>query len=142
MNDNEEASVAAAAFTLRLVLRHPSAPLDIVGSALGLETRRSWNKGDPIKTPKGTVVGGRYLDSMWTHSPGERLRASINDEVRGLVGRLAEQQEFLADHVASGGSVLLTVDFLDVPVAAVLDADLLQAMGALGIKFGFEVFGR
>ena len=130
-------------FGISLHVRHPIDDLKLLASILKLERFRSWKKGEPRKTPKGTLLEGTsdhsYCCLRVTIVGGELPSACIERFVAGIETVKAAVLE-LCELKASGGSISLVVtDVGDGGLKDEFNSDLLHAMGRLGINLGLEI---
>lgn len=126
---------------MSLLVRHAEADLSGLSDAIALPAFRTWNKGDPITTPKGRRVGGTYPDSRWNYIWPRRRGAGIAIVLSEVIDVLTPRREVLRQLRASGGvpQVIASVAGLG-HVGCSLDSELLWRLSELGVGLGGEYF--
>jgi hypothetical protein len=130
-------------FGVALFIVHPTRnPTDIT-AALGLEPTIVHPVGGECRTPKGTVLPGRYSDTQWRHSiRHETRRQHFAGEVAVLLDRLSPHKAFLTKLRATGGQAMLIIAFLgdDGHFGDVLPSATLAKLTDLQWELGVEVY--
>lgn len=130
-------------FGVALFIVHPTMdPADIT-AALGLEPTIVHPVGGEHRTPKGTVLPGRYRDTRWRHSIRHETRGQhFAGAVAALLDRLSPQKAFLAELRATGGRATLIIAFLgdDGHFGDVLPLATLAKLTDLQLDLGVEVY--
>jgi hypothetical protein len=127
---------------VELFIVHPTMdPADIT-AALGLEPVHARRVGDERRTPKGTVLPGRHLDTRWRYGIRHDIRGQhFRHHVAALLDRLAPHKAFLADLRAGGGRATLIIQFLgDGYFGDTLPLGTLSRLADLQLGLGLEVY--
>src|SRR5262245_21485980 len=100
-------------FHVMLFIVHPTMDPSEITAALGLEGHIVHPVGEQRRTPKGTLLPGKYRDTRWRHS----MRYEIKDQwfahaVAELVDRLVPHRTFLRHLRATGGKAWINIEFL------------------------------
>jgi hypothetical protein len=128
-------------FSVALFIVHPTIdPTEITG-ALGLEGHFVHPVGEQRKTPKGTLVPGKYKDTRWRHW----VRHDVRDqrfvaEVAKFVDRLVPHKAFLHNLRSTGGRAMIIVGFLDGYFGDEIGRETLARLVDLELDFGLECF--
>ena len=127
---------------VELFIVHPTITPAEITSALGLEGIYTQCVGDQRKTPKGTVLQGKYRETRWRHSIEYELREQwFADKVALLVDSLVPHREFLHHLRATGGRLSIIVQFFaDGYLGDDVTSDTLAKMTDLQLDFGIECF--
>jgi hypothetical protein len=129
-------------FNVALFIVHPTIDPAEITAALGLEGHFVHPVGEQRKTPKGTLLPGKYKDTRWRH----RVRHDVKDQrfaaaVVTFVDRLAPHKAFLHDLRSTGGRAMIIVQFLgDGYFGDEIDRDTLARLVDLELDFGLECF--
>ena len=127
---------------VELFIVHPTISPDQISAALGLEGHFAVRVGDLRRTPRGTLLEGRYKDSRWRHSIQHALIDQwFADKITAFVDALLPHKQLLHDVRATSGTAELIIQFLDdgyfgdsVPL------DTLAKMAELQLSFGIECY--
>ena len=130
-------------YVISLRVFHPKMDPAEISAALQLTPGVSWKAGDPLVTPKGTPLKGLRKDSYWTCNvlkgawPGKDLARAFSE----LVAELSSRKSFFHRMRAEGGRAELFVGwFLEGNSGDVFDADLLSALGDLGLNLSLDIY--
>jgi hypothetical protein len=121
---------------------HPTIDPAAITAALGLEGHFVHPVGGQRKTPKGTLLSGKYKDTRWRHS----IRHDVRDQwfaaaVVRFVDRLAPHKAFLHDLRSTGGRAMIIVRFLgDGYFGDEISRDALAQLVDLELDLGIECF--
>src|SRR5687767_1516960 len=100
-------------FDVELFVVHPTMDPADISARLGLEPTIAHPVDGKRRTPKGTVLTGRYRDTRWRHSIRHETRGQhFAGELAALLDRLSPHKTFLAELRATGGQAMLIVQFL------------------------------
>jgi hypothetical protein len=129
--------------SVSLLVRHPDADLSGLSDALALPAFRTWNKGDPVITPKGRRVGGTYSDSRWSHVWPRRRGSDMAAAISGVLDEMEPRRAFLRQLRRRGAvpQVILSVAGL-AHVGGTLAPELLARLADLGLELGIEFFAE
>lgn len=130
-------------FGVAVWIVHPTMDPAEITAALGLEPTIVHPVGGERRTPKGTVLPGRYRDTRWRHSIRHETRGQhFAGEVAALLDRLSPHKAFLAELRATGGEAMLIVAFLgdDGHFGDVLPLTTLAKLTDLQLELGVEVY--
>ncbi len=126
-------------FDVELLIVHPSLNPAEISTALGLEAHHTHHVGDRRKTPKGTLLPGKYPDTRWRHC----VRRTVTDqwyaaEVMRLVDSLEPHKAFFTNLKSTGGRASIIIQFLgdgyfgdeipDATLAKLVDLELALAI--------------
>ena len=98
--------------------------------------------GDARKTPKGTLLNGKYKDTRWRHRIRYELRGQwFAAEVTTFVDRLLAHKTFFHHVRATGGSAQIIVNFLgDGYLGDTVPVESIAEMAELQLDLGLECF--
>jgi hypothetical protein len=145
MTPAEEAQVedgASRRFKVELLIVHPTMDPAEIAAALGLEGHFTQRVGDQRKTPKGTLLPGKYRDTRWRHC----VRHAIKDQwfaeaVTQFVDRLAPHRAFLRDLRSTGGKAHVNLEFLgDGYFSDAIPRDVLSKLVDLELDLGLASY--
>src|SRR5215471_1164240 len=125
-----------------LFIVHPTMAPAEISDALGLEAHFAHLVGDVRKTPKGTLLSGKYKDTRWRHRIRYELRGQwFAAEVTTFVNRLLAHKTFFHHVRATGGSAQIIVNFLgDGYLGDTVPVESLAKMAELQLDLGLECF--
>lgn len=128
-------------FELRLLIRHPDINPHIITEKLGLVPQHANLVGTARTAPSGAPIPGVHKTSWWSHSIPVEKRRLFFVELSKLVGVLEPHADFLAQIVAAGGHVVVSVHLPgDANIGDVMRWRELARLVALKIDLGVEVF--
>ncbi len=123
-----------------LSFRHPTKDLRYLGDALGLQQHHGWVAGEPWLTKSGTVKPSKS-DNYWNSGFAFSEDRGFANDVKKALGLLEKKNVKIAELIASGGRVSITLDFQGViNNGDEIDSPILKKIGDLGINFGIEIF--
>ena len=127
---------------VELFIVHPTIAPENISAALGLEAHFVHRVGDQRKTPKGTLLEGKYHDTRWRHCIRYELRDQwFADKISALVDRISPHKEFLRHLRATGGRITIIVQFFgDGHLGDNVPSNTLAKMTDLQLDFGIECF--
>jgi Domain of unknown function (DUF4279) len=128
-------------YHVRLPIRHPSLDAGVISRELGIGPRRSWTVGDPVTTPTGTILEGRYYDTRWSISEEVLGRRFFFESAFAMLEQLEKVPDFIRSITESGGSVCVTFDLSgEHNIGNAIDWKTLARFAALKVNLGVEVF--
>jgi hypothetical protein len=145
MSENEDTDVdegPSRRVDVDLFIVHPTMSPAEITAALGIEAHIVHPVGEPRKTPRGTLLQGKYRDTRWRHSIRHELRNQwFADKIDALVNSLAPHKAFLSRVRATGGSAQIIVQFLgDGYLGDSVPLQTLATMAELQLDLGIECF--
>ncbi len=121
----------ACYYSIRLLITHPTMPVNEVTKALGMEPDYSWNAGERKFTN----------NMMWAHASWTEGTRLFFNEVHEILEWLHERQVFVLQLLATGGEFQLIAQLPGaVNVGDVLKVETMSLAVKLGITIGIEVF--
>jgi hypothetical protein len=127
---------------VELFIVHPTISPGEISAALGLDGHFVHCGGDLRRTPKGTLLEGRYQDTRWRHS----IRYDLEDQwfaekITKFVDSLVPHKQFLHSVRATGGTAEIIIQFLGGGYFGdSLPLDALAKMTELQLSFGIECY--
>jgi uncharacterized protein DUF4279 len=113
----------------------------IVCDALGLRPAVLWKAGDPRRTPKGNVIGGRRTGSYCSIEVGTSRRELLVDQIRAALALLKPHRRMLRKLSSTGGRISLFVGwFCDGHTGESLDWQILNEMTELRIALDLNIY--
>lgn len=120
---------------------------DVISSELGLEPSLKVYIGQPTFYKDGKVMG-RATYSRWSYAESITAMQASDDDIGEqivtviamLVARLSARDQFVREVAAGGSAEILVRMSGERHVGVVVSADVLSAIGRLGLNFGVEVF--
>jgi hypothetical protein len=126
---------------LSLRIKHPTRDLMIVCGTLGLRPSVLWKAGDPRRTPKGNMLGGRRTESFCSIDIPASRRKSLVDQMRTALILLKPRRRILKMLSSTGGRISFFVGlFCDEHTGESFDCQLLGEMTALQIALDLNIY--
>jgi hypothetical protein len=126
---------------LSLRIKHPTRDLMIVCDKLGLKPAVLWKAGDPRRTPKGNMLGGRRTESFCSIDIPASRRRSLVDQMRAALIMLKPHRRILRTLSSTGGRISFFVGlFCDEHTGESFDCQLLGEMTELRIALDLNVY--
>lgn len=149
-------------FTVMLIMRHPNADPELLTRELGLSPEYSWRAGDSRKPESGGEASGKYRETYWAariYPYPQPCPVPAFETLLDAFGMPVETASMPLESVLSIGTLILkrrrdlwerlqaegaSAEFL-IALASCdrvdlkLPADLLSAMGSLGLSMSFLV---
>jgi len=118
-------------YSVRLLIGHPTMPVDEVTTALEMEPDHSWNAGERKFTK----------NMMWNHTSWTEGARPFFDEVHEVLVWLHEKQAFVSRLLASGGELQVIVQLPGaINIGDNLKLETMSLAVKLGVSIGVEVF--
>jgi hypothetical protein len=129
-------------FDVELFIVHPTLTPREIDAALGLIPSFAHCVGDQRKTPKGTLLAGKYPDTRWRHSRRyETPDQWFADKIAELVSCIDPQKAFFEKLRSTGGRASVIVQFLgDGYFGDEIPRDTLARLVDLELGLGVECF--
>ena len=120
---------------LYLLIDHPSIDPDEISKQLKLAPQLTQKKGQ--STPAGD--NHRYKWNKWQHIVDINEQDNLEQNLQELVVHLETHEEYIQTLGSSGGFLRIFFRASNAPVIKTeIDHVVLQSLGRLGVKFGFE----
>jgi hypothetical protein len=122
-------------------ISHPVIDPDEISMQLALQPKTSWKAGDVRKTPKGTLLEGRYELSYWTYPVSCQSSQSLTNLLEDFTIALEPHRDFLVNLNATGGRLEYFVGwFSGRNSGAVFESALLSKIASLQIDLALDVY--
>jgi hypothetical protein len=121
---------------------HPRIDPREITARLSLQPDVSWAEGDPRKTLKGTLLGGKREESYWsykvTHGPDTGLAECLETFTRSI----EPYDQYLKEIRSGGGRIEYFIGwFSGFNSGELLSHRLLSKLSALEIDLAFDIYG-
>lgn len=118
-------------YGIRLLIAHPSMPVDEITVALGMEPTHAWNVGERHFT-KG---------AMWSHTSWTEGKRLFFEEIHDVLEWLQEKREFVSRLLSSGGQLQVIAQLPgSINIGSDLPLETMALAVKLGVRIGVEVF--
>ena len=126
---------------IRLLIVHPSLESKLITNALGIAPSHAHKSGDPLPTPVGTPLSGKWPDSRWSYSFYDLDGLKIHESIEKALEQIASNKRFWSELNETGGSAQLVLSLTgEVYQGDTISPDLLRRLAALGIGLGIEIY--
>lgn len=127
--------------TIHLLITHPRIDPMSISAQLGIEPSLMQKSGDPVVTPHGKKVGGKYQITKWQHRIEIDNETNWNNALAILIKKLVDQTDFFTMIRSEGGKTSIFVAATNVPHAALeVSPEMLNTMAGAQVHFGFDIF--
>jgi hypothetical protein len=127
--------------TLVLLISHPNLEPKKITNNLLLIPDSTQMRGDPVITPTGYVVGGKYAYTKWWYEILLTDNSNIKNEFDSLINHLYSHRKFINSISDEKGR---TIVFFNIPREVKfnfgVNPEMMMKMAEMKIDFGFEVF--
>jgi len=118
-------------YSIRLLITHPSMPVEEITAVLGMEPSRAWNASERHFTK----------NAMWGYSSWTEGKRLFFEEILDVLEWLEEQHEFVSRLRTSGGDFQVIAQLPgDINIGSVLSLETMAVAVKLGVRIGVEVF--
>ena len=113
----------------------------MITNALGIAPSHAHKSGDPLTTPVGDALPGKWPDSRWSYSFYDLDGLKIHESIEKALERISSNKRFWSKMIDTGGSAELILSLTgETYQGDSLSPDLLRRLAALGIGLGIEIY--